>query len=247
MNAEHKTYPSQEGPTVEEAGQVLSFAEGRLKKALKEGGIEAGANVVAPYALEARNYVGPIRNKHEEITALPLAVQLELADAIADNSVDQTLWKKITNNLKKILPGGLIYVKYEEFKDGTMAALLLTGMIGSPEMQERLASRAQPGFPERVLKAILPWIIKLDMEPDTKALLALFLKTLQIKGVTLESLAVLRAAIHKVEAGQAPVTATADKTEANSMGALLPMEGNHKTSTQMDFAAALGGEDEMAA
>lgn len=239
MNAEQQDSRG-EGPTAEEAGKVLSFAEAKLNKTLKEGGIEAGANMLAPHFLEARNAVGLIRNKHEELTALPLELQLELADAIADNSVDQTLFVKWTNNLKKLLPGGLLYVKYSELKDGTMAALLLTGMIGSPEMQERLASRAEPGFAEKALKAALPWIIKLDLEPDTRTLLLIFLKTLQVKGLTRESLAVLRQAIQAEEITQSSIEAVSDSTESDSMGALLPMKDQTKTKEEMNLDAATG-------
>lgn len=248
MNASPQQNPSQGSTDVEKAGKVLSFAEAKLKKELQKGGIAALSQAVAPYALKLRT--APfIRDLHEFLSQLPQAELDEFIDRVAGNSVDQAWYKDFTDKLRLLLPGGIVVVPYGKIKDYGTAFLLLTGTVGGEYAQEQMNERAQPGVVERILAKALPWVVKFDIEPDTRLMLEAFIKLIQVKGLTIEALTQLRKAVRAAESADTNVDLNkvmGDVEDLANYAGRMPGHKDHKEPEEINLDNAMGPESRAA-
>ncbi len=223
--------------------RVINLAQRRLKKELASNQISAAMRIIAPYILKARE-VSFIADRHQNLMDMPQELRNEFIDNLARETVNPTLLDRLKKSALKSLPGMQFFVTLEDVKNGSLAIMLLSGMIGDEETQERFATHTNPGKIELLMQKALPWLAKLDIEPDTRAILEMLIIAFKAKTVTIDALKKLREEVKKAESdpeSRAAIKNTLEQTECDAnYAALMPATNNKKTAPEINMDNSLG-------
>lgn len=228
--------------------KVLDLAKARLEEEIEKKGLSAISETVAPVISYVKEF-SMVRDMHDEIQAMPPELQEEFLDGLARRTIDQEWWRQWYDQARMLMPMGVPKVLWEKAKDGTLAGLIMLGAVGTRAQQEAFALRAQPGMMESILMKALPWIIKLDPEPDTKAALTVAIQMMKAKGMGLEVLKLVREGVERrdiMKAAEAELKETQRSTEDQTNLAQLPVPGDKKTPEQIHVEQALGPDRKAA-
>jgi|GEM_PF-5254886 len=241
---------------------VVDAMKNKLGKEVQANSLKASAQVLAAGIRRVKT-LGPVKEQHDTLMAMPDELRNEFIQALANRTIDPEWWRPMYDKARMLLPFGVPRVFWEKAKDGTLAAMLMTGMVGDRATQEAFAKRAELGPVEGMVAKALPWITKLDIEPDTRAMLEVLTRFLQAKETLKDALTLTRKYVEtgtdeqalgeamkgmqktvEAEARRAPeVDNTIQETEDAANMATLPVEGDKATERDIALGQIFGPKE----
>lgn len=148
---------------------------------------QKGVDVAVPYVEKLRNN-DTVADMDKFLTSMTPENRSKFLEIALDTSLDSTMWQRFLDTVSLVFLPWKAKRIYDNVKNGTYAALLLMGAIGTAEDQTYVAERVTPGFIENNLVKALKVIALWDPELVSKEFITAVTTAIKAKGLALEIL-----------------------------------------------------------